>query len=49
MSLAEKIVLFSVVAGNFATALWTLLRACQTYKLLKDRRPGHSLETDDRT
>lgn len=27
----------SVAGANLATALWTLLRACQTYNLVKKR------------
>ncbi len=37
MTTAEMAVV-SLIALNLATALWTLLRACQCYKMLRERK-----------
>lgn len=40
MTWAEKFMLISTVSisiVNLATALWTMLRACQTYRIVKGK------------
>lgn len=36
MSWPERVLLITAVLANLATTLWTLLRVCQMWKLIKE-------------